>query len=156
MDGIVHRFYDSFKKLDAESMVACYHQNVVFSDPAFGTLKGEAVKNMWRMLIASQKGKDFQVYFDQIQQNEDSASAHWEAKYTFSKTGRKVHNVIEARFKLQNGLIIEHHDEFNLHRWARQALGFTGLLLGGTHFFKNKLQKQTCDLLTQYENTHHT
>jgi len=151
METIIHRFYTAFSKLDAEAMIACYHDNVVFKDPAFGTLKGERAKNMWRMLCASQKGKDFRVTFSNIKTIENSGSADWEASYTFSKTGRKVHNKISAKFKFQDGLIVEHTDDFNLHKWAKQAMGFKGLLLGGTGFFKKKLQQQTNTLLDKYQ-----
>jgi len=151
METIIHRFYIAFSKLDAETMVSCYHDTIIFTDPAFGTLKGERAKNMWRMLCASQKGKDFRVTFSNIKTIENSGSADWEASYTFSKTGRKVHNKISAKFKFQDGLIVEHTDDFNLHKWAKQAMGFKGLLLGGTGFFKKKLQQQTNTLLDKYQ-----
>jgi len=151
MHTVIHTFYEAFQKLDSEAMVACYHRDISFSDPAFGTLRGEQAKNMWRMLVASQQGKNFEVYFDSIEVNQDLGSAHWEAKYMFSKTGRPIHNIIEARFQLKDGLIYKHQDHFNLHKWAGQALGFKGWLLGGTAFFRKKLQKQTRHLLQNYE-----
>ena len=40
-------------------------------------------------------------------------SAHWEADYTFSATKRKVHNVVDARFELRDGLIVKHTDVFD-------------------------------------------
>ena len=128
-------------------MCKCYADNVVFEDPAFGQLMGERAKNMWRMLAKSQKGKDFQVIFDQVSDH----SAHWEAKYTFSRTGRKVHNIIDAEFEIENGKIVKHTDHFDLHRWAKQAMGFKGMLLGGTKFFQKKLQAQTNGLLGEFE-----
>ena len=33
-------------------------------------------------------------------------SAHWEAWYTFSATGRKVHNVVEANFEFADGRVL--------------------------------------------------
>ena len=38
--ALITRFYQAFQRLDAEAMVACYSPDVVFSDPAFGTLRG--------------------------------------------------------------------------------------------------------------------
>ncbi len=144
---IITRFYTAFQQLNAESMAACYHPNVEFEDPAFGNLTGEHVSNMWRMLCKNQKGKGMKVEFEV---NSDS-SAHWEAEYTFSKTGRKVHNKIDASFEFKDDLIIQHVDTFNLHKWAKQALGFQGSLLGWTGFFQQKLQDQTNRLLKKYE-----
>jgi hypothetical protein len=76
--------------------------------------------------------------------------AYWEALYTFSASGRKVHNKIRAHFEFKDGLILRHTDSFNLHRWASQALGWKGFLLGATSFFKKKLNKQTRRLLVKF------
>jgi len=151
MKNAIDKFYKAFNNLDAETMVSCYHDDIVFQDPAFGILKGNRAKNMWRMLCESQKNKDFQVQYSNVDISEDKGSASWEAFYTFSKTGRKVHNIIEARFEFKDGKIIKHTDTFNLHKWSKQALGLKGLILGGTTFFKNKLNAQTNRLLDKFE-----
>ena len=149
MKDIIQDFYNAFGKLDAEGMVSCYHDEIIFEDPAFGKLEGVHAKNMWRMLCAN--AKDFNMTYSNVQVNENIGSANWEAKYSFSQTGRKVHNIIEAKFKFKDGKIIEHIDSFNLHSWARQAMGFKGWLLGGTGFFKKKLNEQTGRMLKKYE-----
>ncbi len=150
MKTIIENFYKAFTDLDANTMVSYYHEDIVFEDPAFGILKGERAKAMWQMLCESQKGKNFKVVSSKINANEANGSAHWEAFYNFSKTGRKVHNKIDAEFEFKDGLIIKHTDTFNLHKWASQAMGIKGLLLGGMGFFKTKLQKQTNYLLDKY------
>jgi ketosteroid isomerase-like protein len=132
---LVTKFYEVFSRLDAEGMASCYHKDVVFQDPAFGILKGASAGNMWRMLCQSQKGKDFIVEFSDVKASDQAGSAHWEAKYTFSKTGRKVHNSIDATFEFSDGKIIKHTDDFDLKKWAKQAMGLKGALLGGTGFF---------------------
>ncbi|RMA64724.1 nuclear transport factor 2 family protein [Ulvibacter antarcticus] len=149
-DNIIVDFYQAFEKLDAEKMVACYHPDITFQDPAFGVLKGEDAKNMWRMLCHSQKGKDFRVKASEIECSRDKAKAKWEAFYTFSQTGRKVHNSIHAEFEIKDGKIIKHVDSFNLYSWAKQAMGFKGLLLGWTGFFRKKLNAQTNKLLRKF------
>jgi len=150
---LIEKFYTAFANLDAETMASCYHNDIVFEDPAFGVLKGEHAKNMWRMLCESQKEKNFIVEFSNIKADETSGSAHWEAHYNFSKTGRKIHNKIDAEFTFKDGKIINHLDCFNLHKWASQALGFKGYALGWTGFFKTKLQGQTNHLLSKYESS---
>ena len=149
--NIIETFYNSFKNLDAERMADCYHDQIEFYDPGFGTLRGDRARNMWRMLCESQKGKDFEISYSDIRVEADRATAHWEAFYTFSKTNRKVHNKIDAQFLFKDGKIIKHTDSFDLHNWATQALGFKGWLLGGTGFFRKKLQQQTNRLLDRYE-----
>ncbi len=151
MQNVIEKFYTAFQNLDAEGMAECYHDNVQFKDPAFGPLKGEKVRNMWRMLCSSQTQETFKMTFSDIEENANGGKAQWQAWYTFSKTGRKVHNIIDASFKIQDGKIVEHIDSFDLYRWSKQALGTTGFLIGWTGFFQKKLYGQTNDLLTKFE-----
>ncbi|MEY8848946.1 nuclear transport factor 2 family protein [Psychroserpens sp. XS_ASV72] len=150
MKQLIETFYNAFQKCDAETMISCYHDDIIFEDPAFGTLKGDRAKYMWLMLCESQKDKDFKVVFDNVDANDDSGSASWEAFYTFSKTGRKVHNKINAEFTFKDGKIITHIDSFDLHKWSKQALGLKGWVLGKTVYFRNKLQSQTNKMLNSY------
>jgi len=145
---LIDKFYSAFQNIDSETMGSCYHPDVVFTDPAFGTLNGDRAKAMWKMLCIS--GKDLKVIYNNVSSDDNTGSAHWEADYTFSKTGRKVHNEIDAQFKFKDGLIIEHTDDFNLRKWAGQALGFKGKLLGGTAFFRKKLHGQTNHTLSKF------
>src|SRR5690349_14325079 len=130
--SLITEFYTAFAAQDYKRMAACYHDEVEFNDPAFGTLKGDQARAMWKMLIERSEGK-LKVVFSDV----TSSSAHWEAFYVFTRTGRNVHNKIDARFEFKDGKIIRHHDHFNLWPWSRQALGFSGLLLGYTSFFRN-------------------
>ena len=153
MQKLIETFYQAFANLDAEAMIVCYHNDITFTDPAFGTLKAERAKNMWRMLCESQKGKNFIVNASNIKADNHKGTAQWETQYAFSKTGRKVHNKIEAEFEFKDGKIITHIDQFNLHTWAKQAMGFKGYILGGTGFFMKKLNAQTNKLLDKFENS---
>lgn len=141
---IIEGFYKAFQNLDVDTMVAYYHDDIEFTDPGFGTLYGEEAKSMWRMICG--KAKNFSLTYSDV----TDASAHWEAIYDFSKTDRKVHNKIEASFEFKDGKISKHVDVFNLHKWASQALGFKGWLIGGTSFFKKKLNNQTTGMLKKY------
>jgi ketosteroid isomerase-like protein len=141
-EAIIEKFYQSMANRDVEGMISCYHPEVQFEDPAFGVLKGERACDMWRMLFGSKK-VPIQVTFSQIQANEQEGSAHWTAEYVFRQTGKKVYNVINAQFTFKDGKIYKHKDHFDLYKWAQQAFGFTGFLMGWTNFFKQKLQKKT-------------
>lgn len=148
--NIIESFYSCFQRLDGDGMAACYHPDIEFRDPAFGTLHGDRAKFMWKMLCDSQKGKSFVVTFSNISLKENRGSADWSADYIFSKTGRKVVNHISASFLLKDGLIYKHDDRFNLHKWSSQAFGITGFFIGWTPFFRKKLQRQTNRLLDKY------
>jgi len=120
-------------------MQECYHPQASFSDPVFHTLKSHEVKAMWEMLITA--GKDLKVSFSDIKANDTSGTCRWEAWYTFSRTGRKVHNIIDASFEFQDGKILKHQDAFDFWRWSRQALGLTGFLLGWTSAIQEKISE---------------
>jgi limonene-1,2-epoxide hydrolase len=145
---IIEQFYTAFQKLDAETMVSFYHDDIEFTDPAFGTLHGDDAKNMWRMICS--RAKDFSLEYNQVTET----SAYWEPTYTFSATGNTVINKIDATFEFKDGKISKHTDVFDIHQWASQAMGLKGKLLGGTKFFKKKLNKQTKQFLAAYTKKH--
>ncbi len=146
---IITLFYQAFARHDTETMASLYHDDIEFTDPAFGTLKGEEARNMWRMLIERAKG-GLVVKFSDVAASETSGSARWTADYLFSTTGRQVHNEITAKFVFHEGKIIRHADSFSFWTWSRQALGLPGLLLGWTPFLKNKVRTQARRGLTRF------
>ncbi|TDY21648.1 ketosteroid isomerase-like protein [Paraburkholderia sp. BL6665CI2N2] len=137
---LIQRFYTAFQQRDAETMVACYADDVVFSDPAFGELRGEEARDMWRMLVA--RAQDFSLTFEGVEADDRSGRAHWIASYLFSQTGRAVVNRIDARFVFRDGRIVEHRDSFDLWSWTRQALGLKGTLLGWSPLVQRAIRAQ--------------
>lgn len=137
---LIKTFYTAFQARDANGMNACYRSDIIFSDPVFGTLRGPEATSMWRMLC--ERGKDLKVEFSNIHADETAGSAHWEAWYTFSKSKRRVHNIIEAKFVFQDGKISQHTDRFNLWRWSSMALGPLGIFLGWTPFVQAGIRKE--------------
>jgi ketosteroid isomerase-like protein len=146
---LINKFYGAFAAGDAEGMLSCYHDDIQFEDPAFGILKGNEAKSMWRMLIKNSKG-NIKITYNNIQADDKTGSAHWEAVYVFSKTGRNVVNKVDASFEFKDGKIIKHTDRFDFWKWAGQALGLTGSLLGWTPFLKNKVRKNATDSLSKF------
>ena len=70
--AVIERFYGCFGQRDADGMAACYTDDVVFSDPAFGELHGERARDMWRMLCRN--GKDLAVVTSGVSADGDSGS----------------------------------------------------------------------------------
>ena len=103
-EQLIHNFYAAFAKRDAAAMAACYHRDIAFSDPAFPMLRGKEVTAMWAMLCA--RGKDLEIIASGISADAEGGRGHWDAKYTFSQTGRHVHNKIDALFAFRDGKII--------------------------------------------------
>ncbi|MDH1732485.1 nuclear transport factor 2 family protein [Pseudomonas chengduensis] len=148
---LIQRFYSAFQRLDAETMAGCYAEDVRFSDPVFVDLQGAEAGDMWRMLCS--RAEDFSLTFDSVHADDHAGSARWVASYRFSATGRQVVNHIQARFVFRDGLIVEHRDHFDLWRWARQALGGKGLLLGWAPPVQAAIRRQAARGLAQFRGT---
>ena len=147
-EQLMHRFYSAFQKLDYKTMQDCYHSEIVFSDPAFGLLRGDEAMAMWEMLC--KRAKDFSLQFNDIHSEDEYGTCKWTANYTFSKTNRKVTNNVKAFMRFGEGKIIEHSDAFNLFKWSKQALGMKGQLLGWTGFMQRKIQMSSRKVLSDY------
>jgi ketosteroid isomerase-like protein len=137
--ALINRFYEAFAREDGDAMAACYAPGAHFHDPVFQDLHGAEVGAMWRMLCG--RAKDLEVAHSAVSADGTTGSAHWEADYTF-RTGRKVHNSIDATFAFEDGLISDHRDDFDLYAWARQALGPVGLLLGWSPPVQGKIRAE--------------
>jgi ketosteroid isomerase-like protein len=147
---LIEKFYAAFQNRDYKTMAACYHPDAYFRDQAF-ELKGKQIAAMWHMLC--ERGADLELAYS-VSENNGVVSAHWEPKYTFSQTGRLVHNIIDAEFEFKDEMIIKHIDHFDFWRWSRQSLGAPGLLLGWTSFLKNKVARIADKSLTNFIKAH--
>lgn len=136
--SVIDRFYTAFADRDPATMGSCYADEARFSDPVFPHLNAEQVRAMWHMLLSS--GADLRVEHTAVEETPTAGRCRWDAWYTFSRTGRPVHNIIRAEFVLRDGLIVEHRDSFSFWRWSRQALGPTGVLLGWTPLVRNQVR----------------
>ncbi len=139
-ESLIERFYGAFAARDGDTMAACYTPDAKFSDPVFTDLRGPEPGAMWRML--TDRATDLRVELLEHGAEGDRGSAHWQAHYTFTQTGRPVMNDVHASFRFRDGLIAEHEDSFNFHGWARQALGASGLLLGWTPIVRNAVRRR--------------
>ena len=146
--ALIQRFYTAFQQRDIDAMLACYADDIVFSDPAFGELRGELARDMWRMLVA--RAQEFSLTFGEVAADDQAGRAKWSAQYRFAATGRRVVNRIDARFRFRDGRIVEHRDHFDLWRWARQAIGMKGALLGWTPFMQRAIRAQARKNLDAY------
>lgn len=147
--AVIESLYAALGRRDGEAMAACYLPDARFSDPAFGELRGEDVGRMWRMLTA--RASEIEVDLLEHEAGEGSGSAHWVARYPFAATGRRVMNDVRAEFRFREGRIAEHDDRFDLRRWAAQALGPRGRMLGMTPLLPRVVQRQARGQLARFE-----
>lgn len=145
---LIQTFYQAFQRKDYAGMAACYHPDVEFSDPVFTSLKGWKAGAMWHMLC--ERGKDLQVVYSAVEADDVKGSAHWDADYTYSVSGRMVHNKIDASFEFRDGKIVRHVDSFDLRRWAVMALGPAMLLLGWLPPVQAKIRAKGAAALDAY------
>ena len=139
-EALIERFYGAFAQRDGPGMAACYALDVQFSDPVFTDLHGREAGAMWRML--TERGTDLRVELLEHSADGDRGTAHWRAHYTFTQTGRPVVNDVRATMRFADGSIADHVDDFDFHRWARQALGPSGLLLGWTPLLRSAVRRK--------------
>lgn len=146
----ITRLYDAFARLDGDTMQACYAPEARFQDEVFTLQGAREVGGMWHMLCAATRDKgraDWKLETRDI----TDRSAHWDAHYRFSATGRLVVNRIDAEFEFDaNGLILRHRDRFDFWAWSRQALGVPGLILGWTPMFRKQVQAKAAENLRRF------
>lgn len=147
-ETLLREFYEAFSQRDGVAMGEAYLDDANFSDPVFTDLDGRGAAAMWTML--TERGADLKIEFSGIEADDDKGKAHWEAWYTFSATGKKVHNVIDAEFEFRDGKISKHTDRFDLYAWMKQALGVPGVLLGWSGLLQNKVRSQAQSQLERF------
>src|SRR3954447_7630853 len=144
----IERLYEAFGQCNGAAMTACYAPGAHFRDPAFGDLEGDEVGAMWRMLTG--RASDLEIELREHEAGEETGTAHWIARYTFS-TGRPVVNDIRAKFRFaDDGRIADHVDEFDFRNWAKQALGPSGHLVALLPPLRSKARAKALDPLAAY------
>ncbi|HVK74931.1 MAG TPA: nuclear transport factor 2 family protein [Kofleriaceae bacterium] len=146
---VVERLYRAFAARDGEGMAACYADHATFGDPVFPELDGRGVRDMWRMLTG--RSTDLEVTLDALDVDGARATARWTARYTFTATGRRVTNRVTSDLTVDGGRITRQRDDFDFGRWARQAFGVAGVLLGWTPPFKGKVRRTAAANLAAFQ-----
>jgi ketosteroid isomerase-like protein len=151
---LITKLYTAFARLDYKTMASCYAPEATFRDPVF-ELSGPDIGAMWHMLCdnASRSKGDFKIDFDGVEADERGGTAHWEARYHYSQTNRPVHNIIDATFRFQGNHIVQHVDDFDFKRWARQALGPVAYVPGLSGMLRRKVQRTALGKLEAFVKT---
>lgn len=149
-EELLERLYAAMDAGDGDAMAACYTPDATFEDPAFGHLEDGRGQAMWKMLCRSSGGNLRVVLLEREVSQNGTGTAHWTADYTFSETGRPVHNDVHATFVFRDGLIAAHRDRFDLRGWAGQALGPVPGLLGHTPLLRLLMHRRTRGKLDEF------
>lgn len=146
--GVAERFYEAFMVRDHYTMGLLYAENATFSDPVFPLLNALGARTMWKMLLS--QADDLAIEVNILEDTPTRARVQWSAYYSFGATGRRVINRIQTDMAISNGRIVRHVDQFSLWRWARQALGLKGLLLGWSPMVRKRIQAQAARSLNEF------
>lgn len=149
---IIDLFFTAFKNLDHQAMNALYSDDIVYSDPLFGMLEGEAVKNRWELLF--QDVREFRLTVIKTEEiDQEYATCQWKATWISSRSKRQI--VFEAKsfMRFSGNQIIEHSDGFSLTKWIAQAYGLKGQFFGWLNFMKRRVQREYRQRLIQYLNS---
>ena len=89
---VIEGLYAAFGRRDHRAMAGCYTPIAQFSDPVFPNLIGPQIGMMWRMLC--ERATDLRIECGPVRADGETAQVQWQAWYTYSTTGRRVHNRI--------------------------------------------------------------
>jgi hypothetical protein len=103
---------------------------------------------MWRMLC--ERSQDLEVVLVDSGMAGEEGWAHWTADYTFTDTGRRVHNDVRSQLHFDGELIAKQIDSFSLRRWGGQALGRRGTALGSTGLLGPAVRRRARGQLDAY------
>jgi len=136
--GALLSFYGAFARRDGPAMASMYAANPRFEDPVF-LLHGADVGKMWIALTG--RAKDFSVAYEVDQAAAGRGSVTWTARYRFGS--HPVVNVVRSEIVFDgNGLIARQRDDFDFAKWAAQALGLPGALLGRFAWFRRAVSRR--------------
>jgi uncharacterized protein len=124
---VLTRLFTALDRHDHEAMAACYAENASFRDIAFKLEGRTRIHAMWHMICDGDIKTTFKI--DEV--DDRTAFVTVVDDYTFRAKGRKVHNVIQSRFRFRDGSIVEQQDSCDSRKWASMAIGGVGGFLAG-------------------------
>jgi uncharacterized protein len=126
-EALLHKLYAALSAHNHREMAACYQADATFNDIAFNLRDAREIHAMWHMISEG----DIAVTVRAVDANDQTGHSEVIDDYTFSDTGRKVHNRITSTFRFRDGLIAEQRDECDPRQWADMALGgINGMVAG--------------------------
>jgi ketosteroid isomerase-like protein len=137
---LLRRLFTALDAHDHPTMAACYAPAASFRDIAFDLEGKPDIHGMWQMIC---ERSDIRATFEVVHADDGEGRVALVDHYTFSDTKFKVRNVIDARFRFENGLIVQHHDHCDARAWAAMAFhgGVRGFLAGRFRFVRSRAAK---------------
>jgi ketosteroid isomerase-like protein len=135
---LLRRLFTALDVHDHPTMAECYAPAASFRDIAFDLQGKPQIHAMWQMICSP--GSDLRASFDVVHADDVEGRVALVDHYTFRDTGFKVRNVIDSRFRFENGLIVQHRDYCDAKAWAAMAFhgGFKGFMAGHFRFARSR------------------
>jgi SnoaL-like domain len=144
---LLQQLFNGLNHHDHHKMAACYHLDATFQDIAFDLRGRKQIHAMWHMICDG----DIRATFDVVDADDHSGQVKLVDDYTFSSTGRAVHNIIDSHFRFRSGLIVEHHDHCDPRAWASMALGgISGFFAGRLQFLRSRKAKEMLEKFIEH------
>ncbi|HEX6632714.1 MAG TPA: nuclear transport factor 2 family protein [Usitatibacter sp.] len=125
-ESVVRRLYAALAARGAEEAAACYHPEIFYSEPLHPRLRGDAVRDLWRMRLAP--GEAYEIRLDEASGGADGATARWTVRARVRGRPVEIHG--RSLFAFRDGRISRQYDHYSLWRWSAQALGPAGAAFG--------------------------
>lgn len=141
----LERFFTALANRDAQGMAACYAYGARFEDPVFELQGHREIMGRWSLLFdhPAPAADVWTLSFHSLHTLHNRGNARWEPTFVHLPTGRVVHNIVYSQFNFDDdGLITLQRDNFDFWRWARQAYGFLGLMMGWTPLLWDQARTQ--------------
>ena len=134
---LLRRLFTALDVHDHPTMAECYAPAASFRDIAFD-LKGKPqIHAMWQMICDAVTSARPSRWSTPTMSKAASPSS---ITTRSARPKFKVRNVIDARFRFENGLIVQHHDQCDAKAWAAMAFhgGVRGFLAGRFRFVRSR------------------
>jgi hypothetical protein len=141
---LLRRLFTALDDHDHRTMAECYSQTASFRDIAFDLTGRPRIHGMWQMICEK---TDIRATFEVLHADDVEGRVALVDHYTFTDTQFKVRNVIDALFRFQNGLIVQHRDHCDARAWAAMAFhgGIRGFLAGRFRFVRSRAAQAKLD-----------
>ncbi len=136
--AVLTAFFDALGRRDGDAVAAFYAPDARFEDEIF-RLESADVPKMWTALLRG--SKTLEVSYTIARAGAGSGTVEWTARYVYPGGGPVV-NVILSEIQLAEGKIVRQSDRFDFPRWAAQALGRPGRLLGRFEWFRRAVSRK--------------
>ncbi len=141
---LLQRLFTALDDHDHPTMASCYGPSATFRDIAFDMSGQGEIHAMWHMIC---ENTDIRATFEVLHADDVEGRVALVDHYTFTDTALKVRNVIDARFRFENGAIVQHQDHCDPRAWAGMAFpgGIRGFLAGNFRVVRSLAARRKLD-----------